>query len=82
MDDKVKVLTEQEALDALRKVPVRGHQGVLRVLALERSRTQRALTRWDAAGLTAMEARPGGRKIIRIAVLVALPNVRAPACAA
>ena len=80
-DDRVTPLNESAALARVREVgSVESISALAAMLAWERTRAQRVLNRWEAAGLVTLEPGPGGKKIVRAtAVVGGLPAVRAPA---
>jgi hypothetical protein len=79
MDDTVRPLTESQALARLRELgTVESVTAASGLFAWERTKTQRALTRWEREGAIAREPGPGGRTVIRVPG-AALPAVRAPA---
>jgi hypothetical protein len=81
LDDRVKPLDESAALERVREAGlVESISALASMLNWERTRAQRVLTRWKAAGLIAMEPGPGGRKIIRVTITVeAAHDARPPA---
>jgi hypothetical protein len=81
LDDRVKPLDESAALVRVREAGlVESISALAAMLNWERTRAQRVLTRWQAAGLVTLEPGSGGRKIIRVTITVeAAHDARAPA---
>src|SRR5882762_8975981 len=80
---KVKVLSEDEALDYLRREgPIESVSKFARLAGWERTRAQRMLGRWHRDGTVVLKpGGPGGKTVISVprAVVNDLPAVRAPA---
>jgi len=80
---KVKVLSEDEALDYLRREgPIESVSKFARLAGWERTRAQRMLGRWHRDGTVVLKpGGPGGKTLISVprAVVNDLPAVRAPA---
>jgi hypothetical protein len=71
LDDRVKPLDESEALVRVREAGlVESISALAAMLNWERTRAQRVLTRWQAAGLVTLEPGSGGRKIVRVTITV------------
>jgi hypothetical protein len=80
---KVKVLSEDEALDYLRREgPIEGISKFAKLVGWERTRAQRMLARWQRDGAVVLKpGGPGGKTIISVprAAIDDLPAARAPA---
>jgi hypothetical protein len=80
---KVKVLSEDEALDYLRREgPIEGISKFAKLVGWERTRAQRMLARWQRDGAVVLKpGGPGGKTVISVphAAVNELPAVRAPA---
>jgi hypothetical protein len=80
---KVKVLSEDEALDYLRREgPIEGVSNFAKLVGWERTRAQRMLARWQLDGAVVLKpGGPGGKTAVSVprAAIDDLPAVRAPA---
>jgi hypothetical protein len=76
----VKPLDESAALERVREAGlVESISALAAMLNWERTRAQRVLTRWEAAGFITLEPGHGGRKIIRVTITVeAGPDAHPP----
>jgi hypothetical protein len=77
---KVKVLSEEEALDYLRREgPIEGISKFAKLVGWERTRAQRRLARWQRDGAVVLKSRgPGGKTVLSVprAAVDDLPAVR------
>jgi hypothetical protein len=80
---KVKVLSEDEALDYLRREgPIEGISKFAKLVGWERTRAQRMLARWQRDGTVVLKpGGPGGKTAVGVlrAAVGDLPAARAPA---